>query len=90
MSDIRTRIAEQFEDAVFLDGDGFDEGIVGVTHDGRVVYCYETLVGSLSSANDGWTEDDAVEWLEFNTIRSLPYAGDRAPVVMHGREAFDD
>ena len=26
---------------------------------------------------------DAVEWIEYNTIRSLPYAGDKSPIIMY-------
>ena len=29
------------------------------------------------------TAEDAIEWIEYNTIRSLPYAGENAPIVMY-------
>lgn len=28
-------------------------------------------------------EIDAIEWIEYNTIRALPYAGDKAPVIVY-------
>lgn len=33
--------------------------------------------------NYGWDEAfaDAIDWVEFNTIRSLPYAGPMAPII---------
>lgn len=32
---------------------------------------------------DGMTEEEAVEFIDYNTIRSLPYAGEGAPVIMY-------
>ena len=36
--------------------------------------------------DEGWSYDDAVDWIEYNTIRSLPYAGEKAPIIMYGLE----
>ena len=33
--------------------------------------------------NEGMDETEAIEWIEYNTIRALPYAGDQAPIVMY-------
>ena len=27
--------------------------------------------------------EDAVDWIDYNTIRSLPYAGENAPIIMY-------
>lgn len=40
------------------------------------------LVQCFMKAND-WTWDEAIEWVEFNVLRSLPYYGYRAPVVLN-------
>ncbi len=29
------------------------------------------------------SEQDAAEWIDWNTLRALPYAGAGAPIVMH-------
>jgi hypothetical protein len=65
-----------------------DGGIVGLTTDGRLVYSYEKLVESLAEAN-GWSREDAVDWIEFNTLRSLPYIHGKAPVVMNDLDPDD-
>lgn len=43
---------------------------------------------------DGYTFDDAymeaVEWVEYNTLRSLPYAGPMAPIVIRRCPGLDD
>lgn len=81
MTPLRQYLADTVPDAVLLEGPEFDDGIIGTTSDGRVAYSYSKLTESLGSRG-GWTYEDAVEWLDYNTLRSLPYAGDHAPVVM--------
>lgn len=80
---LREYLAELYgDDTVLLDGPEFDGGLVGVTTDGRLVYSYDKLAEALCEANR-WSREDAIDWIEFNTIRSLPYIGARAPVVMN-------
>ena len=67
---LREYLAETYGDGtVLLDGPEFDGGIVGVTTEGRVAYSYGKLVRALAEANK-WSEEDAVDWIEFNTIRA--------------------
>lgn len=75
--ELKERIAEMVMDdeeldrIIVLEGDEFADGAVGITDDARLVYSYEKLVESL--AKEYGTETDAIEWLEYNTLRSLPY-----------------
>jgi NAD+ synthase len=39
---------------------------------------------------DGMEYDEAVEFIEYNTIRSIPYAGGNAPIVSHSIEDYMD
>lgn len=35
---------------------------------------------------------DAIEWIDYNTIRALPYMGEKAPIIMYPlpiKEQFD-
>jgi hypothetical protein len=32
---------------------------------------------------DGMTELDAQEFIDYNTIRAIPYAGEYAPIIMY-------
>ena len=87
----RKALAEHLRDGygdgvVMLDGPEFDGGIVGVAG-GRLVYSYAKLVESLSEAN-GWSGEEAAEWIEFNTLRSLPYVPG-GPIVMHDLDPDD-
>lgn len=88
-SDIRKQISDLVGDdqdvlnqIIILDGDEFADGFIGLSTDNRAVYSYDKLIDSLSRSNS-WSTDDAIEWLEYNTIRSLPYMGTKAPIIIH-------
>jgi hypothetical protein len=71
-----------YEDVVILENYSYDDALVGVTEDGRAVYDFERMVRWLVET-EGMDELEAVEWIEYNTIRALPYAGDCAPIIMY-------
>lgn len=71
-----------YEDVVILSNFSYDSALIGVTEDGRAVYDYERMVRWLI-ATEGWTQEEAIEWIEYNTIRALPYMGDKAPLIMY-------
>ena len=52
-----------------------DSAIVGMLDMGsgfKVVYDYYALVKAFRRANK-WDEQTAMEWVDFNTVRALPY-----------------
>lgn len=77
--------AELPEDALVFDNLSYDGAIIGYTTNGKVVYDFDKMVEELMHDED-WSYEDAVEWIEFNTIRSLPYAGENAPIIMYRLE----
>lgn len=68
---------------VVLEGDEFADGCIGISEDNHLIYSYERLVESLSKVYG--SETDAVEWLEYNTIRSLPHMSSygNEPLIIH-------
>ena len=74
--------AELPEDTIIFDNMSYDGSIVGVTTDGRVVYDYDKMVEELMQ-DEKWSYEDAVEWIDYNTIRALPYAGGNGPIIMY-------
>ena len=60
--------------------DGFDDAIIGLSWDSKVVYdankCIEILIGE-----DEVTYDDAIEFLEFNTFSA--YVGENTPIFIY-------
>lgn len=76
------------EEALLFDGPDYDEAIVGVTDEGQVVYDYDKMVQILVE-RDGMEETEAIEWIEYNTIRALPYF-ENPPIVMNRLRLEDD
>lgn len=74
--------AAGYEDTVIFTDYSYDDALIGVTDDGRAVYEYSKMVLWLM-ATEGMTVDEAEEWIGYNTIRSLPYAGPDAPIIMY-------
>lgn len=79
----RERLADAgcYETVVFENPD-YDDAIIGVTQDGKAVYDYAKMVDSLMR-EDNISQEDAIDFIEYNTIRALPYAGEDAPVIIH-------
>lgn len=81
MSEVEKLILENgYEDAVYFDNFDYPETIVGFTDDGRVVYDYEKMVEAFV-IHEKWTTEEAMEWIDYNMIRSLPYV-ENAPIIM--------
>lgn len=78
----RTIRCELPDEALVFDNPAFDYSIVGVTIDGRAVYDYESMIIEYMTYEDA-TLEEAIDWIEYNTIRSLPYAGEYAPIIIH-------
>ena len=73
---------------IVLEGDEFADGCIGYTDDFHLVYSYERLVESLGKVYG--SEESAIEWLEYNTIRSLPYMASEGnePIIIHEFEVM--
>ena len=71
-----------YEDVILLESYSYDDALVGVTDDGRAVYDFDKMVVWLMIEAD-MTQEEAIEWIEYNTIRALPYAGEDAPIIMY-------
>ena len=78
----RDRLVEMgLEEAVVFENPGYDSAIIGYdANSERVVYDYDKMDEHLM--DEGRDCDDAVEFIEYNTIRACPYMGERAPIVM--------
>lgn len=70
--------------SVFEDS-SFDNSIIGVSLDGRLIYSFEKMVQEYMMDNN-CDELCAIEWIEHNTLRALPYWGNKAPIVVYTYE----
>ena len=85
------RLLENGYDGVkYLTNYSYDSALIGVSHDNRAIYDYGLMVEWLME-KEGFTEEEAVEWIDFNTIQALPYMGGDGPIILYRFiETFDD
>lgn len=71
-----------YEDVKYLTDYDYYTAIIGVSSNNRVIYDFEKMVDFLVDEHS-FTYEEAVEWIEYNTIRALSYFGSDAPIVMY-------
>ena len=81
--------AHGYEDVIVFENYSYDDALVGVTSDSRAVYDYDKMVKWLVEKK-GFSTMGAIEWIDYNTIRALPYYGDRVPVVIYRLDGVYD
>lgn len=70
-----------YEGIILFKNPDFVEAFVGVSIDGRAVYDYDLMVMSLCK-HDNMSVEEAAEFISYNTIRALPYAGPNCPIIL--------
>jgi len=79
--ELRDIIAEVNDEAIVFDNPSFDNSIIGMSTDGHVIYSMELMIKELAE-EDNITEDEALDFIDYNTVRALPYAGTYAPIII--------
>ena len=68
----------------FLEGPEFDTAIIGICHrSGQpdvLAYDEEKIINLF--IKDGMSEEDAIDFYEYNTVRGIPYMGKSVPVII--------
>ena len=72
-----------YTDSVIFRNPDYDDAIIGISHDDRVIYDYDKMIEHLITHED-MTYEEAADFISYNTIRFIPYAGENAPIVMYG------
>ena len=72
-----------YDHSIIFTNPDYDDAIIGVSHDDRVIYDYDKMIAHLMDHED-MTDEEAADYISYNTIRSIPYAGEYAPIVMYG------
>lgn len=71
-----------YEGVIVFSNYSYDDALIGVSDDNRAIYDYNKMVEWLVK-KESFSEEEAIDWIEYNTIRSLPYVGDKAPIIMY-------
>ena len=71
------------EDSIVFENPDYDSAIIGYDAvSNRIIYDFDLMVEHLMNT-DGMEYDEAVEFIEYNTIRATPYAGEMAPIILN-------
>ena len=71
----------EFNNIVLFSNFDYEDAFIGVSNDDRAIYDWEKMVAYLVD-KQGMSEEEAVDWIDYNTIRALAYY-DKAPIIMH-------
>lgn len=77
-----------YENVVYLVNYSYDDALIGVSEDNRAIYDYDKMIEWLMN-KEGWSYDEAADWVNYNTIRSLPYMGEGSPIIMYSLEGWE-
>lgn len=71
-----------YESVLIFENPSYENAFIGVSHDERAVYDYDKMLACLMD-EDGMTMEEAAEFIDFNTVRSLPYYSG-SPIIVYG------
>lgn len=70
-----------YEDVVIFSNPHYASAFVGISENNRAIYDFGLMIEHLM-IEEGWSDIDAIEFIEQNTLRALPYY-ENAPIVMY-------
>lgn len=73
-------IAQEHEETIFFENPSFVKAITGITESGQLIYDYDLMIAA-AMEEENWNADEAIDWIEYNTLRSIPYMGHAHPIV---------
>lgn len=76
---------DQEIELLMFNNPSFKNSIIGISYDGKVIYDYDLMVEDLMK-EDNLNYEDAIEFIEYNTLRALPYMGEYAPIILSTKE----
>lgn len=74
--------------AIKFTNPSYGTAIIGVTQDGNLIYDYEKMISYLS---DCMPEEDAIDFIEYNTLSILPTIPIKnRPVILYQVEGINE
>lgn len=71
------------EESIVFENPDYDSAIIGYdANDNRIIYDFEKMIEHLMDV-DNMSYEEAFEFIEYNTLRAIPYAGEKSPIVLH-------
>ena len=75
---------------LILDNSAYDNSIIGISNDNRLVYDYDKMLVEYSKDNK-CTIEEAMEWIDYNTIRAINYnSNEHKPIIIYNRQFIEE
>lgn len=74
-------LENDLEGASYFTNFSYDTAIVGYTDEHNVIYDYDKMIEWLV-VTQNFSVEEAMEWIDFNTIRAIPYMPEPKPIIM--------
>ena len=73
-----------YDDSIVFENPSYCDAVIGISDTSQVCYSYEKMIEYLVKV-DGMTEEEAIEFIDYNTIRALPYCNPTSnrPIVIY-------
>ena len=84
MTDKEKLSLDGYYSTIVFDNPEYEGALIGVSTDRRAVYDYELMVKGLMEKSE-MSEEEAIEWIEYNTVRASEYL-QNGPIVIHKLE----
>ena len=68
------------QNTIVLEPEYFDNAIIGINEEGQLIYSYEKLIDAYMEG-EKCEYEEAMEWIDYNTLRAIPYMGEKQPIV---------
>ena len=72
-------------ESILFENPSYKNALIGITTDGRAVYDYSLMVEDLMN-EDNMDYDEAVEFIDYNTLGSLPQPETKYPIIIQERK----
>ena len=72
--------AQGHEETIFFENPSFVKAITGITDSEQLIYDYNLMIEA-AMEEEQWEAEEAIEWIDYNTLRSIPYMGQHHPIV---------
>ncbi len=85
--DIKSILNDMDLDAPVVVMDRYDDAVIGITLDNRLIYSLDKI-GQMLMSVDGMTQEDAWDYISYNIVGSINPNDDRYPILAYDLNVF--
>ena len=64
--ELREELSHSYPEALLFDNPSYDNSIIGISHNGRIIYSFEKMIEELCK-EDNIEQDEAIDFISYNT-----------------------